>query len=347
LESELDTELDDQSGQAPDAKSSGDRGPARKSIVPTLDVSLVIPVGTGDARIGEVWKALGTELDRLGKSWELIAVFDGCRGPAWKAASELADQYPDKVTVIAFQQTFGASACLSAALDHSRGRVLVTSPEYVQVDPVELGALLQVIENGADFAAPWRHPRVDALLNRVQSAAFNSVMRRIIKTSFHDLNCYFRAIRREVLEEMALYGDMYRFLPVIAHRQGFNVKEVKVRHLQEWGGVGIFGIGVYMRRFLDIIGVVFLTHFTAKPLRFFGSLGAIFAGSGGLLTLVLFFQWLFTDDHALYSRPIFHVGILFFVLGIQVIGFGLVGEIIIYTQARKMREYRIERIYDK
>jgi hypothetical protein len=313
----------------------------------TLDVTVLVPIATGDACIEEVVDALGAELDGLGRTWELIAIFDGCRGPAWETVQRLCQTRPDTVRAISFQQSFGSSACLSSGFDQARGRVIVTSPQYVQVDPKEIGCLLRTIEEGADFATPWRHPRVDPFLNRVQSSLFNMVMRRIIKTSFHDLNCYFRAIRREVLEEMAIYGDMYRFLPVIAHRQGFKVVEVKVRHLQEWGGSGFFGVGVYMRRLLDIIGVVFLTHFTLKPLRFFGTLGALFAAIGGGLTSVVFLQWLFMENSPLYSRPIFLVGVLLFVLGVQVIGFGLVGEIIIYTQAQKLREYRIERVYDK
>jgi len=315
--------------------------------VERLDVSIIVPVVTADGKVDEVVEALGAELDRLGKSWECIAVFDGCRGPAWDAAERLANERPGVVRAIAFRQRFGESACLTTGLEKARGDVIITSPQYVQIDPSEVEALLAKIDGGADFATPWRHPRIDPFLNRVQSAAFNLVMRRIIKTSFHDLNCYFRAIRREVLSEMAIYGDMYRFLPVIAERQGFQVEEVKVRHLQEWGGSGFFGLGVYVRRLLDILGVVFLTHFTLKPLRFFGTIGAIFAGIGGLILGIVFFQWLLMANAPLWSRPIFPVGVLFFVLGVQVIGFGLVGEIIIYTQARNLREYRIERIYEK
>lgn len=313
----------------------------------TVDVSIIVPVVTADGKIGEVIEALGSELDRLGRSWECIAVFDGCRGPAWETATRLAEERPGQVRAIAFQQPFGQSACLTTGLESSCGKIILTTPQYVQIDPREIEALLRTIDGGADFATPWRHPRVDPLLNRMQSAAFNLLMRRIIKTTFHDLNCYFRAIKREVLEEMAIYGDMYRFLPVIAYRQGYKVEEVQVRHLQEWGGSGFFGVGVYVRRFLDVIGVVFLTHFTLKPLRFFGTLGALFAGLGGAFTGFCFLQWLFMENSPLYSRPIFMVGVLLFVLGVQVIGFGLVGEIIIYTQARRLREYRIERVYDR
>ncbi len=312
-----------------------------------LDVTLVVPVVTSDGRIAEVISALGAEFERLGKSWECIAVFDGGRGPAWDEAIREAEARPGKVRVIGFQQPFGQAACLSKALEYARGEVIITSPQYLQIDPHEVEPLLNKIEEGADFAAPWREPRIDPWLNRVQSRIFNLVMRYIIKAPFHDLNCYFRAIRREVLSEMAIYGDMYRFLPVIVYRQGFRVEEVKVRHMQEWGGAGWFGFGVYVRRFLDILGVVFLTHFTLKPLRFFGSLGAVFAASGVALLFGLLAKWAITGEAGVYSPALFLVGVLFFVLGVQVIGFGLVGEIIIYTQARNLREYRIERVYEK
>ncbi len=309
------------------------------------EVTIIVPVLSAQARVGEVVAALGGELARLGRRWECILVFDGVRGWAWAEAGRLAAKYPGQVRPIAFQEPFGESVCLSAGFDNARGRIVVTSPQYVQIDPHELGAMLAAIAEGADFVAPWRYPRVDPLLNRMQSALFNWVMRRIIKMRFHDLNCYFRVLRREVLEELALYGDMYRFLPIIAFRQGFRVVEVKVRHLEEWGGTGFFGIAVYARRLLDILGMVFLAKFTLKPLRFFGVLGGALLFCGGALTSVMIWQRFFSDK-GLYQRPLFLIGILLGVLGVQIIGFGLVGEIIIYTRAGHLREYRVEREFE-
>lgn len=311
---------------------------------PDRDVTIVVPVQTGDAEITQVVEAFGGELDRLGKSWECILVLDGVLGAAADKAAAL-QRSEERVRVLTFQRAFGESACLSAAMEEARGRLVLTTPQYVQIDPHEIGPMLEAIDKGADFVTPWRHPRVDPLLNRVQSACFNWVMRRIIRMGFHDLNCYFRLIRREVLENMTIYGDMYRFLPVIAFRQGYRVVEGRVRHLKEWGGTGVFGIGVYVRRLLDILGVVFLTRFTLKPLRFFGTLGAGLIAIGGLMCAVLFFQWVFLD-WPFYSRLSLFLAVVMVVLGVQIIGFGLVGEIIIYTQARNLREYRIERIYE-
>jgi hypothetical protein len=311
------------------------------------EITIIVPVQTGDGLVRDVVGALFSELDRLGRSSECILVFDGVRGPAWIEAQKLAAERSGRVVPIAFQQPCGESTCLSAAFERARGKIIVTSPQYVQVDPFELQSMIAAIDAGADFVTPWRHPRIDPYLNRIQSALFNGLMRRILHVQFHDLNCYFRAFKRQVLEEVAIYGDQYRFLPAIASRQGFKVVELKVRHLNEWGGSGFFGVGVYVRRFLDILGVVFLSKFTLKPLRFFGALGGAFLLIGAAMCGTLLVQHILLQDPGpLVTRSVFLLGLLLFVLGVQIIGFGLVGEIIIYTQARNLREYRIERIWE-
>lgn len=335
---------------APQSAAHSERAPVRAnapqaSATDALDVSIVVPIAHPDAEVADVVKALGEELDRDGKSWECLLVFDAVRGPAYHTAQALAAAHGERIKLISFKSPFGESICLSAGVEKARGRVILTSPPYVQIDPVEVRAMLAKIEEGADFVTPWRKPRVDPWLNRLQSALFNWIIRQIIQANFHDLNCYLRAIRRDVFDEIAVYGDMYRFLPVIAHRQGFHVVELPVRHLREWGKTGIYGVGVYVRRFLDVLGVMFLTKFTHKPLRFFGSVGALTLAIGTVILAVIGYQRLFLGA-ALYGRPIFVIALLLVALGVQIVGFGLVGEIIIYTQARNLRGYRIDRVYD-
>jgi glycosyltransferase involved in cell wall biosynthesis len=320
-------------------RSSPRLNPAR------LDVSVIVPVRTAEAPVGEVVSALGGELTRLGKSWEVILVYDGVRGRAWQEGRALAERDGARIKTIELQHAFGESICLSAGLERAEGALILTSPHYVQCDPAELGAMLAALDQGADFVAPRRKPRIDPWLNRAQSALFNWLIRRIIHADFHDLNCYFRIMRREIPSEIPVYGDMYRFLPVMAHRQGYRVVEVPVRHLKEWGSAGWFGAGVYARRFLDILGVMFLTKFTHKPLRFFGSVGLSFMLPGAAILTVLLYQKL-VGNHGLWGRPIFLVGVMLFVLGVQIIGFGLVGEIIVFTQSRNVREYRVERVWE-
>jgi hypothetical protein len=312
---------------------------------PRIDISMVVPIHSSQAPVRDVVAAFSRELDALGRSWELFLVFDGVRGKAFQDAHEVSSQFGGRVRILALQQAFGDSVCLTAAFEESRGRVIVTSPQYLQIDPHELGRLLQSLDSGADFVTSWRRPRIDPLLNRIQSSAFNWLMRRSVDMQFHDLNCTFRAMRREVLETLVIYGDMYRFLPVLAYRQGFRVVEAPVRHIQEWGGASFFGIGVYVRRALDILGMIFLSKFTLKPLRFFGVIGGLFLALGLVLSGSIAISWLLYGG-GLWNRPLFQLGMLLSVLGVQVIGVGLVGEIIIFTQARNLREYRIERIVE-
>jgi hypothetical protein len=313
-----------------------------------VDVTVVVPVQSPDAEIREVFQALGNELDRQGRRYEIIFIFDGVQGAAYQTAQALRREQavrPGLIKIISFKSAFGESVCLSAAFERSAGRYLLTSPQYVQIDPLEVGPMLEALDRGADFVIPWRHPRVDPVLNRIQSAFFNWVIRRIIRGQFRDLNCYFRALRREVLEDISIYGDMYRFLPVMAFRQGFKVVELPVRHLKEWGKAGFFGLGVYVRRFLDILAVMFLTKFTLKPLRFFGTLGGLLMLIGGGICIYLAVQK-FVFGQGVAGRPLLLMGVLLVVLGVQIVGFGLVGEIIIFSQARNLKEYRVERLYD-
>ena len=310
-----------------------------------LDVTVIVPVQSPAAPVADLVLALGGELQQQGRKWECLFVFDGVKGQAWDELQKMREAYGRRVRSISFQNPFGESVCLSSALERARGRYIVTSPQYIQVDPVELRPMLAALDEGADVVAPWRNPRIDPWLNRLQSAAFNFIIRRFIRMRFHDLNCYFRAIRREVLNDVAVYGEMYRFIPVIAYRQGYSVVEIKVRHLKEWTSTSIFGLGIYTRRFLDILAVMFLTKFTLKPLRFFGMIGGVFGLTGMAICL-----WLtivkFVMHQGVAGRPLLLLGVLLILLGVQILGFGLVGEIIIFSQARNLKEYRIERVYE-
>ncbi|MEZ6013707.1 MAG: hypothetical protein R3F49_01220 [Planctomycetota bacterium] len=318
---------------------------------PTLsnspDVTLVVPVTAQRQEFEQVVDAFGRELDRLGRTWECILVFDGIKGAAWERGTVLQAESGGRVGTIALHRPFGESVCLSSAFENARGELILTLPQYVQVDPHELTRLFDALDAGADMAASRREPRVDSKLNQAQSWMFNWVVRVVTGASFRDLNSTTRLMRREVLEQLTIYGSMYRYLPATAYRQGFRVDEVAMRHLSEWGGASVFGPGVYMRRALDVVGLMFLSRFTHKPLRFFGALGGAAILLGGLMVAWQLLHWAMSDiAYGLYQRPAFLFGVLLVVLGSQTIGFGLVGEIIIYTQARNLREYRIEKVYE-
>ncbi len=311
------------------------------AVLPAIDVSVVIPVDDVGAEIEDLVEAYSSELGRLGRSHEFVFVLDGIGGQPRAALDALKARRPD-VAIVTLARRFGESVALSAGFERASGAVILTAPAYLQIDPVEVRRLLSAIDGGADFVTPWRHPRVDAFLNRLQSRFFNWVLRRSMRISFHDVNCIFRAMRRAVLEEITVYGDLYRFLPVLAERQGFRVVELKVRHLKERGKSGFFGFGAYARRVLDILAILFLAKFTHRPLRFFGTIGLLLFLLGVAISAVTTVQKF--QGKPLSERPLLLLGVLLMMLGVQVVGFGLVGEIIIFTQARHLREYKVERI---
>ncbi len=315
--------------------------PRAAEVAPLVEVSIVSALEP-DAEVEDLIDGYGRKLAEAGRSYEFVFVLDG---PNPKAAKilERRRQAGAPVRWIGFTRPFGETLAISAGVEAARGHVIVTAPNYLQIDPWEIKGMLDEIDAGADLVCAYRHPRKDPLANRIQSTLFNLLLRWLVKMPFHDLNCHFRAMRREVMREIPIYGDQFRFLPLMAQRHGYRVSERRVRHLKERGRKGFFGFGVYLRRFLDILAVLFLTKFALKPLRFFGLIGSVFEVFGvGILA------WCTWDKVfngiPIGDRPLFVLGVVLVALGAQVIGFGLVGEIIIFSQARNLREYRIERI---
>lgn len=314
----------------------------------TVDVSIVIPVFDECPDFSEIIERFGSELKSRGATYEFIFVFDGVPDYVFLKATQ---QKPTghSVKLINFNQPFGESIALSAGFKVAMGDIIVSLPPYLQIDPIDIHKILDEFDEGCDLVAGWRSPRVDQFLNRLQSSSFNLIIRKLAQVNFHDLNCLVKAMRRNVLAEVSIQGDMFRFLPVLAYRAGFRVKEVKVRHLKEEGKTGFFGVGVYIRRFLDVVALLFLTKFTRKPLRFFGITGGFCAVMGLLIIfylVLLTFTGLGTVPTPLRNQPMLIFGVAMVVLGIQIFSIGLVGEIIIFTQSKNLKEYRVSNVLE-
>ena len=305
---------------------------------PKPDVSIVVPITTTDVELDPLLSGYSAAMRQCGRSFEFVFVLDGVTGKVERELREQSASYPIKIVRLQ-GGGLGESIALSAGVDRSSGDFVINTPEYLQTEPEDLSKLVQALESGADFVATWRHPRVDPWLNRVQSSLFNWVLRVAMGIKFHDLNSSVRGMRRHVLEQVNVYGELYRFLPVLAMRQGFRTVEVKVRHREEKGREGFFGFGVYLRRALDILAITFLTRFTQRPLRFFGMLGMLSMLVGVAMCVDPLLEKLAGETAA---RPILILGTVLIAFGIQLIGFGLVGEIIIFTQARNLRDYKVE-----
>jgi hypothetical protein len=183
---------------------------------------------------------------------------------------------------------------------------------------------------------------VDPAINQLQSRLFNTIVKKVVGTSLHDLSCTVKIFRRQVLEETRLYGNMYRFLPIVAARRGFRYKEIPCEHLEERGKTGLYGISLYLERIIDILTLYFNTRFARKPLRFFSNIGAFFFAAGALPVLYVLAEKIF-QSQPLGKRPGLLLAIFFMVLGAQSASVGLLGEIIAFTQGRKRKEYTVEK----
>jgi glycosyltransferase involved in cell wall biosynthesis len=317
---------------------------ADAAVDPDL-VSVVIPVVSVAEDLEGLVEEIGRVLDGAGRRHEFVVVDDGTQGKVYEDLVRLKQSRPD-IQMIRFHQSFGESVALTAGFERARGGRLLTVAPYHQVETEDLVGLLEPLDAGYDFVAGWRHPRVDPIPNRVQSAVFNSLARMFTKGKYHDLNCTVRAMRRKVAEEVSIYGDLFRFLPILAERQGFRITEIKLRHRRELGKVGFFGFGAYVRRILDLITMFFLTKFTKKPLRFFGLVGFFFMVLGVAVNLYLTYERLVPPYKGLADRPLLILGVLLIVLGMQIISIGLIGEIIIFTHAKTIKEYQVDKLLE-
>ena len=302
-------------------------------------VSVVIPVTDANVDAIQLLREYSRPLVEADRNYEFVFVLDGVSGRVDRDLSGQVENYP--LEIVRLQGGgLGESIALSAGVDRASGEFIINAPQYLQIVPDDLLKVLQALESDADFVATWRHPRVDPWLNRMQSRLFNWFLRVLMGIQFHDLNSSLRGMKHHVLDEVSVYGELYRFLPVLAMRQGFGVVEIKVRHREEKGRTGFYGIGVYVRRLLDILAITFLTRFTQKPLRFFGTLGILSIVLGVALCVDPLIAKL--GGASLLDRPIFVLGTVLGAFGIQLIGFGLVGEIIIFTQSGNLGEYKID-----
>jgi hypothetical protein len=271
--------------------------------------------------------------------FEIVIVANGTEG---FLKNELLDiKNSDGIRAFALSKTTQA-ICLKAAFNECSGEIIMVCESYQQITMDSFIKLLQSFDEDTDIISPWRQKRVDSKLSRLQSEFFNILVRKIIGTQLHDLSCTVKMFRREVLEETDLYGNMYRFLPIIASQKGFKNKEVKCEHYQERGKSGFYGISEYLTRIIDIFTLYFNTRFTRKPLRFFSAIGVTFLSFGFLTTLYVFIEKIFMH-RPIGDRLSLLAAVFLVVFGIQVASVGLLGEIIAFTFGRRKREYTIEK----
>ncbi len=306
-----------------------------------FDVSVIVPLVAKVGDLEALVEKYGAALREIGKTFEFIFILGPQHRPFGNDLQEIRRRTEVPITILALPAPFHEATALAAGFDRAAGDIVFTSAAFFQVTPEAIPIMLQELEEGdVDLVVARRYPRRGSFLNRMQAQVFQWMVRTMTATEFHDVTCGFRAMNRQVAEALYLYGDLHRFIPIIARTLGFRVTEVKVKQHDEDRPTKLYGPAVYSRRILDILTVFFLVNFTRRPLRFFGLIGLGLLVLGGAITLYLG-MYRILGMGGIADRPLLLLGILMAVLGFQSISIGLLGELIIYTHARKMRTYRI------
>lgn len=300
-------------------------------------ISVIVPVVERADDLMAVYRAFARELDDRPQDYEFLFVFDGRFTPPADLIALARET--DAVKILRFAREFGETAALRLGIERSRGALVFTLPAYFQVQPEGMRLLLDAVAAGADMAVANRSPRLDSWLNRMQSRAFHSIVGGVSEQRFHDMACGVRVMRRHVAEALPLYGDLHRFIPALALREGYRVDEVPVAQHPQDARIRVYRPGVYFRRLLDIAAFFFLAKFTEKPLRFFGLVGSVFLAVGGAMSFILLIQRV--EGQGIANRPALLLAVLLVALGVQLIGLGLVGEIIVHLRAPHRRAYRV------
>ncbi len=304
-------------------------------------LSVIIPITERHDDVVEIYHDVKDAFTSNNIELEIIYIIDGEFEEAYLDLKKLKND-GEKFTIVKHAKSFGEAAAISEGFKQSSGDFILTLPAYFQVEASELPRLIQSLD-GFDMLVVRRWPRNDSKLNQVQTMFFHSLVKSVTGVKMSDIGCSVRLIKRKVLEEIHLYGDLHRFLPILADKQGFKIKEVELRQSYREKRFRTYPLGVYVRRLLDLLTVFFLVKFSKKPLRFFGLAGTAILLPGAILTLYLIVGRLL-GKFALSERPLFLIGILLIVLGIQIFAIGLVGEIIIFTHAKEIKDYKVEEI---
>jgi len=252
------------------------------------------------------------------------------------------------VRVIRFRRNFSKTPALVAGFSRCRGEVIFTMDGDLQDDPVEIPRFLEKLDEGYDLVSGWKYPRLDPFSKTFPSRVFNWLVSKLTGVHLHDMNCGFKAYRREIIEDshLKLYGEFHRFVPVMAHWRGFRVTEIKVVHHPRKYGVSKFGAKRFTRGLIDLLNVLFLTTFLHKPLRLFVPLGFWTFLLGILVDLVVVIRSRFFTHEPIHNQPLLLVGILFMIFGVQFVLAGLQSEMIRHYAFRPDEEYSIRQELD-
>ncbi len=314
-----------------------------------LELSIIVPIHNEVDNLHRLHQrfteVLASGPERYRTSYEIVLIDDGSTDKSFAVCAEIHAADP-RVRVIQFRRNFGKTAALHAGFGLSTGQRIITIDADMQEDPGDMFALLNLIDEGQDLVSAWRKQRNDPFSKTLPSRLFNTVVSKITGVQLHDFNCGFKAYRRAVIEDLELYGEQHRFIPVLAHQRGFRVSELAVQHTERKLGKSKFGSKRFGRGFLDFLQVLFLISYLRWPLRLFGSIGAVLMMSGMLICVYLTILWL-AGDRPIGDRPLLTLGVMLFLSGLQFFSVGFVSEIVRYSSMRGGDDYSIRHVLRK
>ena len=314
-------------------------------------LSIVIPLYNESESLVELHAKISASLEDmehntpmglLGGGCEIIFVDDGSTDNSRAIINDIA-ALDSRVTLIPFKRNFGKAAALQAGFDNAEGEYIVTMDADLQDDPAEIPKLIAALEGGLDMVSGWKKDRHDPLSKRLPSKFFNMTVRFFSGLRLHDFNCGLKAYRREVIESFRIYGELHRYIPVLAQYYGFTVGEIVVNHHARKYGVTKYGARRFISGFLDLLTVILLTRYTTKPLHLFGSIGLIFCTIGGLVNAYIFYLWVSSGfDNIGGHQPLLVGGVFLFLLGVQFISTGLLAELITHSRMERSKTFRVD-----
>jgi glycosyltransferase involved in cell wall biosynthesis len=301
------------------------------ALAPAFEVSVVVPLFNEELSLRGLYDELAGALE-AGFRWEVVFVDDGSTDGSYRELSQLHDAF-DNVRVVRLRRNFGKAAALAAGFEQARGEFVVTIDADLQDDPAEIPNLLEKLDEGYDVVSGWKIRRQDSLPRRFFSRIYNRTTGWVTGVRLHDMNNGLKAYRAEVVRDLRLYGDLHRYVPVLAHHRGFRVGEVPVNHRSRQHGRSRYGPERFVRGFFDLLTVAFMGRYRYRPLHLFGALG-LATGFAGFVILA-YLTAIKIGGAGIGGRPLLLLGALLVVVGIQLLSLGLVGEMITSNHAEK------------
>ena len=289
-------------------------------------IAVIVPAFNEAESLPELVERIDDAITGMGRTWEVWVIDDGSDDGTFDVVRELSKVRP-QVHGIKFGRNFGKAAALASGFKAASADIIITMDADLQDDPAEIPDLVAHIEQGWDLVSGWKQDRKDSFIKNNTSKIFNWFTSRMCGLNLHDFNCGLKAYRRSVTQKVRLYGDMHRYVPALAHLDGFKVTEMPVRHFARKHGVTKYGISRFLNGFFDLLTVYFLHARQTSPLHFFGRIGMVFMAAGGIISMYHFGLWALGTPMRL--RPSMLLGLVFIIVAFQSISLGLIAELVV------------------